>query len=388
MKVSLNRGECLAAISAVVGAIKSRPTMAILHNVRISTAEAGSPPILRFEATDLDITIASYVVLSPLDIDAPGVMLVDGKRLLDAVRAFSGENIAIEALGGVDGAGKVRLMSGGAMLTMPTDSVDAYPTLPDAEVGDVPLVDAKGLAHQLAQAFIAVSYDTSRPNLNGIYLIPRGKGALMAATDGHRLVQVVAEWSETPIAPALGESGMLIPTVGVGAIKRVLESGGSIPARMVIKGDGATFLTVECGRTTVIVRLIDGAFPDYRQVIPKTTARTLTLMKSVIIAALRRASVVSSERTHGVRFRVQGNKITVTSDNPDLGNSSETLTAHAVVGAEGELHIAFNAKYVTDALSVVDSENVRISFNDALAPAIVSNAGDDSLQCILMPMRI
>lgn len=385
MKVSLNRAECLGALSAVVGAIKSRPTMAILHNVRLSTsAQPDGNPVLRFEATDLDITVSAFVILTPLDIDAPGVVLVDGKRLLDAVRAFSGENIGIDATG----EGKVRLTSAGATLTLPTDTVDAYPTLPDTDVGDVPEVDAKALAHQFAQALVAVSYDTSRPNLNGVFVRPHGKGAIMSATDGHRLVTVTAEWCESDVHRAIGDSGMLVPTAGVGAIKRVLENGGATPARLALKGDGATFLTVECGRTTVSVRLIDAAFPDYKQVIPKSTARTLTLMKVVVVSALRRAAVVSSERTHGVRFHINGNKIVITTDNPDLGNSSETLTAHHTEGDEGDLHIAFNAKYVTDALSVVDSEDVRFSFNEALSPGIVRNAEDEDLKCVLMPMRI
>ena len=105
---------------------------------------------------------------------------------------------------------------------------------------------------------------------------------------------------------------------------------------MALNGDGATFLTVACHNTTVSVRLLDAAFPDYRGVIPKKTGRTLVVMKSLLIAALRRVQVVASSKTHGVRMHIGDERIRITADNPDLGSSEETIGGVRVNGDKAQ----------------------------------------------------
>lgn len=385
MKLSIDRAALVAALAATVAAVKRLPSMPILTNVRLSTGVLpDGVPSLRVEATDLDITVTSVVALNPLDFEQGGIILTDAKRLYDAVRAFSGENVGLDARA----EGKVRLTSAGASFTLPTDSADAFPTLPSADTRGGATVNAGKLANQFAKALVGVSYDESRPNLTGVYVVPKGLGARMVATDGHRLVECESTWAEAPVSTALGEHGFIVPSAAVGAIKRVLESGGGAPASVLINGDNATFLTVACHHTTVSVRLVDAAFPDYRQVIPKATTRTLTVMKALLIGALRRVQVVASSKTHGVRMHVEGERIRVTADNPDLGSSEETIGGVRVAGDSKPMEIAFNAKYVADALGILDGEDVRILLNDPLAPGMFMQADSDDVRCVVMPMRI
>jgi DNA polymerase-3 subunit beta len=385
VKLSINRAALLGALSAAVSTVKQRPTLAILTNVRLSTgALPDGTPALRVEATDLDITVSAVVPLNPLDLDEGGVFLTDAKRMFDAVKSFSGENVGIDART----EGKVRLTCEGASFALLTVGADDFPTLPSTDVSGGCAVNAGKLAHQFAKALIGVSYDESRPNLMGVYVVPSGNGAKMAATDGHRLVECVGTWAEGPVASAIGETGFIVPAPAVGAIKRVLESGGGAPAAIALNGDGATFLTVACHHTTVSVRLVDAAFPDYRSVIPKKSARTLVVMKALLISALRRVQVVASSKNGGVRMHVGDERIRVSSDNPTIGASEETIGGVRVTGDTGGMEIAFNAKYVADALSILDGDDVRILLTEALSPGLFMQADNDDVRCVVMPMRI
>ena len=136
---------------------------------------------------------------------------------------------------------------------------------------------------------------------------------------------------------------------------------------------------------TVIMRLLDGQFPEYRHVVPDKQNTNLSVERKPFIDSLRRISILSSDRASGVKLVLSGEQLRVTTSNPDLGEATEDL---GVENASGEITIGFNSRYMIDALSAIDSERVDLSLEDDLSPGVLRPAEDEHYTCVVMPMRI
>ena len=139
------------------------------------------------------------------------------------------------------------------------------------------------------------------------------------------------------------------------------------------------------GNVSLVMRLIDGRFPDYRQVVPQSCEKKVRIGRSVLLDALKRISLVSSDRSNSVRLELNKELLKVSSQNPDLGEASEEIP---VDYAGAELKIGFNARYLMDAIMAVSADPVSLEFNDELSPGLVRGAEDHSYTCVVMPMRI
>ncbi len=199
----------------------------------------------------------------------------------------------------------------------------------------------------------------------------------MVATDGHRLSLI----SRTVEGGTPGPS-VIIPRKGIMEITKVIESGDE-PVTLSVHG-GVAHATR--GNVELSMRLVEGEFPDYRQVVPQKSERRLVVGVESLFAALRRVSIVSSERTRGIKMQIETGKLDISSINPDVGEATEEIAADY----EGEpLAIGFNAKYLIDVLQVLEpSAQVEISFTDDVSPAVLRCEGESDFLYVVMPMRL
>ena len=239
-------------------------------------------------------------------------------------------------------------------------------------------VAAALLREMIERTQFAVSLDETRLNLSGIFFERPEAGKLrLVSTDGHRLSMVTRAIDDGSSA-----SGVIIPRKGIGEISKVIE-GGDDPVTITLQGGVAH---VSRGGVDLSIRLVEGEFPDYKQVIPQKGERRMHVVAGDLLAALRRVSVVSSERTRGVKLQLDRDRLEISSVNPDLGEASEEIAVE--YESEG-FGIGFNARYFIDVLTVLPPEtHIDLAFNDEVSPGVVHCEGDPDYLYVVMPMRL
>lgn len=371
MKFVVNRDLFTRALARIQGVLSRKASMQSLSNVLLTVRPDGR---LRVAATDLDITFDSMIAA---EVYEPGRITVDGKRLYDVVRSMPGEQVRVD----VTDQDRVTLTCENTEFVLHTSSADAYPTLPSAEGAALTAVDGLVLRELIERTSFSVSTDESRPNLNGVFLQSLGGGRLrMVSTDGHRLSQGERDAGRDAKLPP--DDGVIVPRKGIGELRKLLDEVG----REVEFGFVDNMLVVAAPGLTLFIRLIDAAFPDYTQVIPKSSERRAVVKRLPFLAALQRIGILASERTHGVRIEIRPEMITLLSDNPDLGRAREQLD---IEGYDGNtLTIAFNARYVQDILRILSAEKVEMALNEALSPGLFREEANGDYLFVVMPMRI
>jgi DNA polymerase-3 subunit beta len=233
----------------------------------------------------------------------------------------------------------------------------------------------------IERTIYAASTDETRYNLNGVYFqVLEDNGKLrMVATDGHRLAMVDRLVSEGGRGLA---SGVILPRKALGELKRLVDEEESDEIEVGFEG---THALARSGDVTLVMRLIDGEFPNYNQVLPKAPSRKLTLSAETFAQVIRRISLLSAERSRAIRVELADGKMTVSSSNPDLGEATEEVD----IDYRGEtLNIGFNARYLLDALSAFHTKEVEMSFDDELSPVVLRPTSDAESTAVVMPMRL
>lgn len=373
MEFSIFTEELSKGLYRAQGIVEKRTAMPILSNVLFEARDGK----LQISATDLEIGMTG---IHPAEVLTSGAITMSAKYLYDIVRSLPKGQITIKKL--PNNWAEVRCSEGGRSIEykMLGMSPDDFHALPDFSQISCQKVDFSTFRLMIEKTIYAISSDETRYNLNGAFLEPiEGGRYRMVATDGHRLSMFDGALCAGPI-PAF-DRGVIIPKKGLLEVRRLLESEVD-EAEFGIQGTNLVFRT---NAFTVIMRLLDGQFPDYRQVLPSDQQITLRFHRKQLIESLRRISILSSDRTLGIRIELGKGRMSITTQNPDLGEAREDLP----IEYEGaNLVIGFNARYLIDALSNIDSELVQISLDDDISPAVVKPTDDDRLTCVVMPMRI
>jgi DNA polymerase-3 subunit beta len=250
-----------------------------------------------------------------------------------------------------------------------------FPKVPDHREAQYAQLESSVLKEMIDRTLFSVCNDETRFHLNGVFFECDGSKARMVSTDGHRLSKVDRT---IPNGPKL-TAGVIIPKKGVLEMKKVLESGPHV--KLAIKTPHL-FLVQE--DIALAVKLIDAQFPPYEQVIPKDHKRVITMDRTRCIDALRRAQLMSSE-TRGVKLAATNHGVTITSDNPDLGEVREELDAE--YGGE-PISIGFNPKYVVELLGQMTADQITIALGGELDPGLIRPLVGDDYLGVVMPMRI
>jgi DNA polymerase-3 subunit beta len=377
MEFKIKRNDFLNALSWTQSVVEKKTTMPILSNALL---EVGNQKV-RIIATDLEVGVMTQV---EAHVAHEGKICVLAKSLHDIVRELPNEEIQIRQKDET----RIEISAGKSQFKIVGMSPDEFPTLPMANEKNSYSLEAKGLKGMLDKTLYAISNDESRYNLHGVYLEQTGEKTLrMVATDGHRLSYVDREVSYPVQLP----KGVIIPKKAVYEMKRLVggtdasdsqEGDVQEPVRLVV--DGRNFVS-QRGDVTLIARLIDGEFPDYKAVIPKKQEKGLIVDRQSLMGALKRVSLLLGDRARGIKFSISSGLLELAASNPDLGEAHEELG----VDYKGEkLGIGFNPRYFLDILNILEDEKVVIEFNGEVGPCAIRSQLDRGFLSVIMPMRI
>jgi DNA polymerase-3 subunit beta len=345
---------------------------------RAATGRTGTLPVLsglRLElvgdrltitGTDLDLTIQLDIQVGG---DVDGGVVLPARLSSDIVRALPAGKVQVE----VDDD-EVRISGGRSQFSVRPLSLDDYPRLATPASSAVTL-DAAAFGEALRQVVRAASTDEARPILTGVLLTAENDGLRLVATDSYRLAV-----RDLPGVSVLGaDQKVLVPGRALSELQRVLGSGSELVLRL-----GERDATFEIGSTRLTTRLIEGEFPNYRQLIPASHPNTLTVEREPLLEAIRRVKILARDATP-VRLQISADGLKLTAITQDVGNASEELDATAD-GAG--LTVAFNPDYLAAGVEAVSVEQITLSTIDALKPAVVRGVGRDDYLYLLMPVRV
>jgi len=370
MEFTITRDELLQGLYLTQGIVERRTTIPILANVLFESGADG----VTIAATDQEVGVRRQC---DAKVKKKGALTTGARKLYEIVRECPEGPLVIRSLDN----NWIEISSGKSRFKIVGLDPKEFPAMPSAgaERGQHAVtVPSAMLKEMIERTTFAVSTDETRLNLSGIFLERPAAGKLrMVATDGHRLAMITRA-----VEGASAGGGVIIPRKGIVEIAKVMESGDE-PVQLTLQGGVAH---TSRGAVELSMRLVEGEFPDYGQVIPQKSDRRMLLGVEPFLAALRRVSIVSSERTRGVKLQVDAGKLEISSINPDLGEASEELP----VEYDGEsFGIGFNAKYFMDVLGVLpQSTQVEVGFNDEVSPGILRCEGDPDYLYVVMPMRL
>jgi len=369
MEFIIERSELLAGLYLAQGIVERRTTIPILSNILLTSDGDG----ITLAATDQEIGIRRACQAK---VKKKGMLSASARKLYEMAREFPEGEVTIR---GKDN-NWIEVLAGKAKFRLVGLDPREFPEMTAAPAGASQSIHVKApmLADMIEHTIFAVSVDETRANLNGIYLECLEPGKLrLVATDGHRLAMVTEQ-----VEGGKANKGVIIPRKAVGELRKVLE-GGDEDIEIVI-GDGVSF--ARRGAVEMSMRLIEGEFPDYNQVIPEKSARICFVDVSNLTAALRRISTVSSERTKGVRIQLEKGRMELSTINPDVGEGTEEIEVEYSGDAVG---IGFNARYLLEALNSFPTDGrVELGLTDEVSPGVIRLADSASYCYIVMPMRL
>ncbi len=373
MKLTILKSEFLRGLGRIQSIVEKRNSMPILANVLLDAPKKGKEARLILSATDLEVGIRSQ---HPADIAAAGALTISAKKLFEIVRELPDEKVEIEATAN----SYLEIRCNRSRFTLAGTAAEEYPTLPEFSPEKTVAMPASVLSAMIDCTMYAASVDETRYNLNGVYFEVLGEGAIrMVATDGHRLACV--DRTIEGDASAL-TSGVIIPRKGLGELKRLVDETDADEIELAF---GSQSGLARKGDVSLVMRLIEGEFPNYAQVIPKDLGRHLVLSSDLLTQSVRRVALLSSERSRAVKLEVSHGQLVISSNNPDLGDAREELD---VDYAGDALTVGFNARYLLDAVSATGSKEVRFSFHDELSPCRITPPESEATLAVVMPMRI
>lgn len=371
MEFSIQTDELSKGLYRAQGIVEKKTAMPILSNVLLATTSEGSMSIT---ATDLEVGMTCEHDAS---VQKPGSITISARHLYDIVRSLPKGDVSLKKLDN----NWAEIRSGNIEYRMLGMAAEEFQGLPDFGSAKLFDVDPARFKDMIDKTIYAVSNDETRYNLNGSYLEKASGGMFrMVATDGHRLSMIDSALASDSDKAEFKE-GVIIPKKGLMEIKRLVESEEGT-CQMGLDGNNLVF---KINKVTVIMRLLDGQFPEYRQVVPDKQKIILTIDRKRLVDSLRRVSILSSDRTPGLKISMSKGQLRVTTSNPDLGEAREDLD----VEYDGkELTIGFNARYLLDALGAIGTDQIDMSMEDDLSPGVFRPSGDLAYTCVVMPMRI
>lgn len=368
MEIIVNREEIYNGLLKTQSIIEKRSTMPILSNVLLEAKD----DFLKIKATDLEIGVDTS---HPAKVIKSGSLTIPGKKLFEMVRETEEKEVRLLKKDN----NHLEIRSGKAVFNILGLSADEFPSFPSYEDQVFFKLPAKVLSRMIEKTVYAVSTDEIRYTLNGVFFEKTDDNLKMVATDGHRLS--LMNFSDPSIKDLEIGKGIIIPRKGAGELKRLLEDGAE-DFMVHIKDNNGVF---KIGNTVLTMRMIEGDFPDYKQVIPLKSEKEARVNKELLSKALRRVSILSSEKSRGVKMSFTKGQVEVFTANPDIGEASETIEADF---SGSDITLGFNARYMIEILNSVDEEGVRIGINDEFGPVIVKGTNGEDHFSIIMPMRL
>jgi DNA polymerase III subunit beta len=364
MEVTLNRDAFLKGLQMVQNIVEPRQTLPILANVLLET----EGDTVRLTATDLEVGARVSV---PARVAGKGAITVSARKLAEIVKELPAADLNLR----VQDNATVALKCGTASYKLVGMAPDDFPPVVPAEKASFLKIDGKTLREMLAQTSFAVSHDETRYALNGVLFALAGTDARLVATDGHRLAM-----AKRTLGNVGNATTGIVPRKAITEIMRVLGTGEDVEIALT-----ENQFVLQMPNFMMTARLIEGQFPNYEAVIPKAHPGKLVISRTALTSALRRVAVMAEERNKPVKFMLAPAALKLSAASQDLGEAEETLD---VDYAGAEVTIGFNSRYLLDAMSPIEKDQVIVEFKDGLSPGVIRSVENEGYCCVIMPMRI
>jgi DNA polymerase-3 subunit beta len=373
MECIIKKEELLRALSIVQSVVEKKTTLPILSFALVSIGDE----ILEIKATNLDVGIKTKV---PCKTVTKGEVAVLGKKLYECSKEIPDSDIYIKL---IDGS-RVEIRGGRSRFKILSADPRDFPEFPSMEGDFLFEISSEGLLKLIDKTFFAASIEESRYFLNGIFVEKgeRDKDIRFVATDGHRLA--FYDHPSEKIDKEKMKNGIIISRKGILEIKNLVSE----------REDNVVFMTSENNIVaknkddTIYIRMIEGEFPKYKDVIPKEFTRNVYVDKNEFLSSIKRISLVGSSglgRAIPLRMFISADRILLSAENPEVGEVDEEIDARL----EGqEIEIGFNGKYLADALSAFDTDDVIMSITSESGPALIKSITGDDTTCVIMPMKL
>jgi DNA polymerase-3 subunit beta len=367
MDIRIDKNQLLRGLYLAHGIADRKSTMPILANVLLRSE--GKDKII-CAATDLNVAVVATL---PAKVEKEGGLTVAARQLYEIAKGLSADEVHLKR----NDQNWAEIKAGRAEFKVVGMIDREYPKLPAVAEATTYKVESGTLRDMIGKTLFSVSQDETRQHLAGVLFESDGTTARMVSTDGHRLSKVGRALPGGPALPA----GVIIPRKGITEIRRALE-GREAPCEI---GVHQGYFVLKIEDTALSVKLGDGQFPPYDQVIPKDNEKVLTVRRDALLEAMRRVSIMASDKTYGIRLALDKGQLSIEADNPDLGNAREKLE---VDYKGGPLAVGFNARYFIELLAEVGSPEVKLELAGELDPAVVRPADGSDYLGVVMPMRL
>lgn len=363
MKFSVSKEKLLAGLQTVQNVVSTRTTLPILSNVLLQ-ATGGQ---LRFTTTDLDVGVSGSIDAT---IEREGGTTLPARRLSTIVRELPAAEVQVE----IDSKNVAAIRCGQSyfkILGLPEEEFPPLPRFEDAKNFTLP---QQALRDALKKTSYAISTDETRYVLNGILFSFKENKLTMVATDGRRLALVDLEVE----FPRSQEADIIVPTKCVTELSRLLGDEGDVKMSV-----GENQVAFQVGTTTLVSKLIEGNYPNYRQVIPGEAKERVALERELFLNAVHRVSLLSSEKSNSVKLIFTKNNLEIAANTPDVGEAKESL---AIPYKGRDLSIAFNPEFLQAPLRNLPNDEVYLDLIDEMSPGVIKI--QSPFLYVLMPMRI
>jgi len=366
MKLNINKESLLEPLQKVIGVIERRQTLPILSNVYLSI-QSGR---LKLTGTDLEVQISTDTITNSAE---DFKITVPARKLLDICRSLPG-NAEIKF---TFKETVLVITSGKSRFTLRTLPADEYPLFDESNYTHQVNIDQGVLFKAFSKTIFCMAQQDVRYYLNGLMMEVVDGELQTVASDGHRLA--LSKNNIENETQSINQ--VIIPRKAAQELLKLMDKyEGMIDIKLAKNNINFTF-----GEVQLNAKLIDGRFPDFKNVVPEETKHSFTIDKQSFKSALSRVSILSNEKYKGIRLDLSSQLMTIVANNPEQDEAIEEVM---VDYDSDEMSMGFNSSYLMDALNVIESENVQVSFTDTNSSCLLENPTDKSSRFIIMPMRI
>ncbi len=369
MKFKIKSQDLQKSINIVEKAVSPRSSLPVLENIYFEINEGK----LKLRGNDLEIGIEHSISLE--NAEADGRILVKSKTISSIVAKLNNQFLDIK----VDDKNTFKLQGQKVDFDILGTDASEYPLFPTIEDGSKLTLSIAQLKDLIKHTIFSVSFDETKQFLNGILVKNEGDNLHFVATDGYRLAMKTQK-----IIPLDKDLSVIVPHKAVNELNRIIQSE---------KDDKEIYINISENQIAfqldsflLISRVIQGQFPDYKQVIPPHSQSEYLVPRKQLLAAAERASIIASSSNNVVRLLFENNTVTMKANAPGLGEFKEEIDIENIKG-DSPTRIAFNIRLVMDVIKTVEADQIKMSFNNELSPCRVEEKDNDDFIYIIMPIR-
>ncbi len=371
MEFIVEKEKFLKSLSKIQGVVEKRNTMPILSNTLIRSKDQE----LEIVATDLDITIIDRVLSR---VKTGGTVTINARKLYEIIKELPEGEVSLKK----KGEERVEVKAERSVFNLVGTPSEEFPVISDVSEYSFIEVEAKTVMEMIDKTIYASAGEEARFNLNGIFMekLEEEKTLRMVATDGHRLAMIDRDVQNLKSLSL--KNGVIMPRKGMSEMKKLLE-GKEGNMELALKENNAA---ARIDGTVLIMRLIDGEFPEYQRVVPEGNDVTAKFKRADLLKTIKLASILADEKIRAVKFQFSGKGLIVEGKSANLGEAK----GECEMEYNGtDMEVGFNDRYVVDIINVAEgAENIVMEMKDSMSPVVVRLDNDPRYTCVVMPMRL